>query len=116
MAKNPIPKKVAGMKIPRSVRRSKTLRSLLSNKMGREIVASAITAGAGAAAAALVRRRDDLGLKGEKRSPLGVVREAIGDGADAIMGVVADAARAVGPDRGTVRGTGRGRPADDPRH
>ncbi len=95
---NIIPKKVAGLKVPKSLRNSKTLRSLLENPMGREIVANALPAGAGAAAAALIRNRDEIehaatsGVQKGART-LGVVSDAIHEGTSAIMGVVTDAAR-----------------------
>jgi hypothetical protein len=110
MAKNPIPKKVAGLKIPKTVRKSKTLRSLLSSHVGRELVASALTAGAGAAAAALAQPRESLGEPGRKRSAVGLVSDAIADGAQAMMGVVSGAARqATAPAKGKRRD-------GDPRH
>jgi hypothetical protein len=96
---NPIPKKVAGVKIPKALRKSKMLRSLLNSPMGREIVANALTAGAGAAAAVLVRERGEVAdatregaRKGAKS--VSVINEAVHDAANAVMHVVTDAARA----------------------
>jgi hypothetical protein len=37
-----IPKKVAGYKVPKSVRKSRLLRAMLSNPMGRDILAKAL--------------------------------------------------------------------------
>ena len=101
--KNVIPKKVAGYRIPKSLRKSRLLNHLLKSKVGREILANSLTAGATAAAAALVSYREDIGpstVKGAKRGrrALAVLSEAIQDGTDAIMGVVADAARSVTED------------------
>lgn len=98
--KNLIPKKIAGLKVPKTLRKSKTLRSLLGSATGREILANALTAGAGAAAAALLRHREEVGqaaAQGARRGgrTLSVVNDAIHDGTTAIMGVVTDAARSV---------------------
>src|SRR3954447_12200800 len=52
-----IPKKVAGVKIPKAVREPGTLSNLFNSALGREIIADALIAAAGAAAAALTRSR-----------------------------------------------------------
>lgn len=52
-----IPKKVAGVKVPKAVRESGTLSALFNSSLGREILADALIAAAGAAAAALTRSR-----------------------------------------------------------
>ena len=97
-----IPKKVAGFKVPKGVRKSRLLRSMLDNPLGREIVANALTAGAAAAAAALVRERREIAgatADGARRGvrTLSVVRDAMDSAADAVLDVVADAARSMGP-------------------
>lgn len=103
--KNAIPKKVAGYRIPKSLRKSRLLKHLLKSKVGREILANALTAGATAAAAALVSYREDIanstvtGAKRGKRA-LAALSEAIHEGTNAMMGVVADAARSVTDDGG----------------
>ena len=70
--------------------------------MGRDIIANAITAGAGAAAAVLVEEREaiaDTGAKavkkGAKKSKraAGIVTEMVQGAGSAVMGVVADAAK-----------------------
>jgi hypothetical protein len=95
-----IPKKIAGLKVPKKLRKSKMLRGLLSSAGGREILASALTAGAAAAAAALSRNRDDVQAgRGSKKGGGGLVSGALHDGAGAIMQVVASAARSVLPDQ-----------------
>lgn len=93
--KNAIPKKVAGFKIPRSVRKSAALRALLASDIGRDVLANAITAGAGAAAAVLVRDREeiaDAGKKGARKGAraLSIATEALESGASAAMDSVKD--------------------------
>lgn len=56
MAKNRIPKKIAGVKIPKILRKNVLMKSLLGSATGREIVADALIAAAGAAASALVAK------------------------------------------------------------
>lgn len=95
--KNSIPKKVAGVKVPKTLRKSRLLRSMLGSKIGRDILASAITAGATAAAAVLVREREEIASSGKKGAKRGahaieVGTEAIQSAAHAAMGVVTDAA------------------------
>lgn len=106
--KTKIPKKVAGIRIPKAIRRSTLLRSLLNSPMGRNIVADALVAGAAAAAAALVRDRDDVARQG--RRTVTVVGEAIQDAADAVMDVVSNAAASLAPDAPKKR---KGRRAPD---
>lgn len=108
--KNPIPKKIAGLKVPKTLRKSKTLHSLLQSPMGREIVANALTAGAGAAAAVLLRNRDEIehaaaggARKGARAHS--VASDAMQEGASAIIGVVTEAARSSLPK--DVRKSGR---------
>jgi hypothetical protein len=55
--KTGVPKKLAGVKVPKAVRESKSLSTLLTSNLGREILADALIAAAGAAAAALTRTR-----------------------------------------------------------
>ncbi|MGK6316081.1 hypothetical protein [Neorhizobium sp. DT-125] len=93
--KNAVPKKVAGFKIPKSVRKSAALRALLGSDIGRDVLANAITAGAGAAAAVLVRDREeiaDAGKKGARKGAyaLSVATEALESAASAVMGSVKD--------------------------
>ena len=57
--KNAIPKKIAGYKVPKSLRKSRLLKHLLRSPLGREILANALTAGAGAAAAAMFGMREE---------------------------------------------------------
>jgi hypothetical protein len=55
--KSGVPKKVAGIKVPKAVRESKSLSTLFMSSLGREILADALIAAAGAAAAALTQTR-----------------------------------------------------------
>src|SRR3712207_7570542 len=52
-----LPKSVAGVKVPKAVRKSSTLATLFNSELGREILADALIAAAGAAAAVLTRTR-----------------------------------------------------------
>ena len=107
-----IPKTVAGFKVPKQIRKSSVVRSLLSSRTGREIAGRALIAGAGAAAAALVAERSDIadaskaaGRKG-KRS-LARVGEAAESGVGAAYDVVAEAARSFLPSRDDPGPAGR---------
>lgn len=93
--KNRIPKKIAGVKVPKPLRKSKMLRSMMASDLGRDVLAKALTAGAGAAAAVLADHRDDVGettrtatKKGTKA--LGLTGEAVQSGFSAAMDVVKD--------------------------
>lgn len=94
-----VPKKIAGLKVPKKLRKSKVLRGLLDSDTGRAILASALTAGAGAVAAALTQDRE-AGTAGKAaKGNLGLLSGALHDGAGAIMQVVAGAARAALTDK-----------------
>lgn len=92
-----LPKKVAGYKLPKSIRKSTLLRALLNNPVGRDVLANALTAGAGAAAAVLVGNREEIagaGKKGAKTSvrAASLAAEAAQSAANAMIDVVRDAA------------------------
>ena len=120
--KTGIPKKVAGIKVPKALRRSKMLRHLLASPVGRKILADALIAGAGAAATTLVAERkyvaDAAGetagaAKGAARGgarAVSLIGEAIENAADAVFQVVADAARSLAPDD---KHGARGRDSED---
>jgi hypothetical protein len=98
-----LPKTVAGLKVPKSLRKSRLLRSLLASPLGRKVVADALIAGAGAAATVLMRERQEVAhateagvRKGGKG--LALVTEAIESAAEAMMDVVTDAARSMLPE------------------
>ena len=101
-----LPKKVAGYRVPKSVRKSKLLRTLLNNPLGRDVLANALTAGAGAAAAVLVQNREDVvqtGKKGAKKAgkksvqAAALAAEAAQSAANAMIDVVRDAATTIFP-------------------
>ena len=101
--KSIIPKKVAGFKVPKRLRKSRLLGSLVASPLGRDILASALTAGAGAAAAVLVDHRDDVGdatTKGARRGArtLGLLSDAVSHGTSAALGVITDAAQSFAED------------------
>jgi hypothetical protein len=98
-----LPKKVAGFKVPKRLRKSRLLRSLLANPLGRQVVADALVAGAGAGAAVLVRERREVGDAAEKGARKGarglaLATEAVESAAGAMMDVVSDAARSMLPE------------------
>jgi hypothetical protein len=52
-----LPKTIAGVKVPKAVRTSSLLDELLNSQLGREILAEAVVAAAGATASVLMRKR-----------------------------------------------------------
>ena len=99
-----VPKRIAGFKVPKQIRKSQLLRGLLASKAGREIAGRALLAGASAAAAALVAERcvvadvtTKAGRKGARS--LGLLSDAAESAIDAAVGVVTDAARAMLPEK-----------------
>ncbi|HEX2555534.1 MAG TPA: hypothetical protein VHL98_17690 [Microvirga sp.] len=97
-------KSVAGVKLPKAMRKSSVLGSLFTSELGREILADALLAAAGAAAAALTRTRParaagaaiaDAGS--DAAASAGTAATATGDlvqtAAGAVAGVVTEAAR-----------------------
>ncbi len=97
MAKNRIPKKVAGYKVPKTIRKSSVIRSLLASHIGRDVLAKALTAGAGAAAAILIEEREEIAdttKKGARKGAraMGLAGDAIRGAAQAATEVVRDAA------------------------
>jgi hypothetical protein len=96
-----VPKKVAGVKVPKQVRESKSLATLLTSGLGREILADALIAAAGAAAAALTRTRAAKDA-GEAVAQAGTqaasaAGDAVQTAAGAVANVVSEAARSVLP-------------------
>jgi hypothetical protein len=100
-AEGSLPKKVAGVKVPKAVRKSGSLASLFNSELGREILADALIAAAGAAAAALTRTRTakDAGKaladKGSQAASTGA--DLTGTAAGAVASVVGEAARTIIP-------------------
>jgi hypothetical protein len=59
-----LPKKIAGVKLPKFLRKSDLLNALLASATGRELMAKAVTAAAAAAAAVLVEHRGEVAAAG----------------------------------------------------
>ena len=100
--KNAIPKKVAGFKVPKSIRKSSFLKSMLASKTGRDILGKALLAAAVAAAAVLTEEREDIAKAGKKGArkgarAVGIAGEALQSAANAAMDVVADQTRSIFP-------------------
>jgi hypothetical protein len=88
-----VPKKVAGVKIPKAVRKAGPLASLFNSSLGREILADALIAAAGAAAAALTRTRT-AEKAGQAAAAAGTeATEGVQTAAGAVANVVTEAAR-----------------------
>jgi hypothetical protein len=103
VAKKKIPKKIAGVKIPKVLRKNSLLKSLIGTSAGRQIAADALVAAAGAAAAALVASQAASGSKGSGRKSsiveasedgLEIVQRALKEAANAMTKVISDAAQA----------------------
>jgi hypothetical protein len=85
-------KKGSAAKLPKVVRKSGFM-DLINSDLGREILADAITAAAGAAVAALSKKRTDK-KAGTAAADTGLVTEALSHtAAGAVAGVVTEAAR-----------------------
>lgn len=102
MAKHRIPKRVVGYKVPKTIRKSKILAALIRSDIGRGILANALTAGAGAAAAVLLGEREqiaDTAQKGARKSAraAAVASEAIGNAVHAAIEVIQESAHAALP-------------------
>jgi hypothetical protein len=100
-----LPKTIAGVKVPKAIRTSGLLDELLNSPLGREILAEAIVAAAGAVASVLMKKRpsaDQVAQAGEAIVDTGA--EAVSATKDlaqtavgAVTEVVADAARHILP-------------------
>jgi len=124
-----LPKRIAGFKVPKRVRKSKMVNGLLGNEFGRQIVADAIVAGAGAAAVVLVRERDEVAdatVTGAKKGAhaFGLLAEAVESGVDAAIASVTDSVRRSLPEdkpkrrghRGKAAGRGKAAAEAETRH
>lgn len=105
MAKNRIPKKVVGFKIPKMIRKNAVLQALIASPTGRQILGNALMAGATAAAAVLTASHTeeiaDAGkgaVKGGKKAG-NLATRAVKDAAGAMVGVISEAASSVLPDK-----------------
>ena len=115
--KSAIPKQVAGFKIPKSIRKSTFLKSMLKSKTGRDILGKALLAAAGAAAAVLAEERKEVaetGKKGARKGgrALGIAGDAIQSAAHAAMDVVSEQTRNIIPT--SKKKGGSDRPFADP--
>jgi hypothetical protein len=104
LAKTRIPKKIAGLKIPKVVRKNAVLKALLASPTGRKILGEALVAGAAAAAAVLASTNadqiSDAGKGAAKRGKKAgnITARVIKDATGAMVGVISDAASAVLPE------------------
>jgi hypothetical protein len=96
-----MPKMVAGVKMPKAVRQSSSLGTLIHSPLGREILADALIAAATAAAAALTRTRtakvagQAVADAGSEAASTG--KDAVQTAAGAVAGGVTEAARSFLP-------------------
>ena len=100
-----LPKTIAGVKVPKAVRTSGLLDELLNSPLGREILAEAIVAAAGAVASVLMKKRpsaDQVAQAGEAIVATGAeaasaTKDLAQTAVGAVTEVVADAARHILP-------------------
>ena len=102
--KTKIPKKIAGFKVPKGIRKSPVLAGLMRSKIGRELLAKALTAGAAATAAVLIEEREPVADAAKKGAASGgkavrLAGQALESGASAAVEVLRDAASAALPKR-----------------
>ncbi|RCS24754.1 hypothetical protein DUT91_04620 [Phyllobacterium salinisoli] len=98
-----VPKRVGGVKVPKTLRRSRMLRALLGTPLGRNVLANALTAAAAAAAAVLVEERHEIaqtGKKGLKKSgrTMAIAGDAVQSATNAAMEVLAETAQSLLPE------------------
>jgi hypothetical protein len=104
-SKTKIPKTIAGVKVPKALRKSAWLDPLLADPQTREILADVLLAAAGAFAATLVKERPSMRQVAETgEAALGAsaeagsaARELVQEAAGAAIGVITDAAKAILP-------------------
>lgn len=105
MAKVKIPKRIAGFKVPKAVRKSPLLKGLLGSALGRQILADALVAAAAAGAGALVADREEVnGATRKGVRGVALLGEAAERAAEAAIGVVTDTARSMLADAGKGKG------------
>jgi hypothetical protein len=116
-----LPKKIAGVKLPKAIK-SNSLLTLFNSDLGREIMADALIAAAGAAAAALTRTRT-VKAAGNAAAEAGTnaasaTSDAVQTAAGAVAGVVTEAARSFLPSSlvGENRNESEGDEGDKPRY
>jgi hypothetical protein len=107
LAKNRIPRKIAGYKVPKAIRTSPMLKVLLGSAAGRRILSDAVMAGAAAAAAILVQSNQGEVARAGKQVAKGgkkagnIATRAVKGAAGAMVNVIGEAAHAVSPDGGS---------------
>lgn len=96
-----LPKKVLGVKIPKTLRNLDWLQSFLESDIGRRVVAEAIVAAAAAASAALIGTQTEAGAKaGEAVKATGskgkrLVKDVLSSAAGAATEVIGSAAKSM---------------------
>jgi len=90
--KTKVPKKVAGVKVPKSVRKATIIDTVLNHPIGRAVLADALVAAAAAASAALVKHFPD---KRDVERAGDTVQEAGSVGASMVKNVVTGAVGAI---------------------
>ena len=111
-----LPKTIAGVRVPKILRQSGTIDTLLNTEIGRKVLADAIMAAAGAAAAALVQNRPSgaqVARAGEAVADAGteaasVTKDLVQGAVGVVAGAVTEAAQHVLP----ASLTGGDRPED----
>jgi len=104
-SKTKVPKMIAGVKVPKTLRQSGWLDPLLANPQTREILADVLIAAAGAAAAALVKERPSMRQVADTGAATvgagieagSAARDLVQEAASAAAGVIRDAAKAILP-------------------
>jgi replicative DNA helicase len=104
-SKGKTPKTVAGVKVPKALRKSGWLDPLLADPQTREILADVLIAAAGAAAAALVKERPSLRQVADTGTAVAeagaeagtAARALVQDTARAAAGVISEAAKTILP-------------------
>jgi hypothetical protein len=115
--KNRIPRKIAGVKIPKMLRNNSLIKGLLGSPTGRQVIAEALQAAAAAAAAALVATRAAGGAKTgtavARASEDGakVAKRALKSAAGALTDVLSNAAKSALGDQAATRTRHPQRPA-----
>lgn len=90
-----LPKRVAGLKVPKALRSPAALETLVSSQAGRQLLADALMAAAAAAAAELTKERSagTIGSAGFKRR--GGSMAPVAGVAEAVAGLITDAAQSM---------------------
>lgn len=90
MAKVKVPKKVGGFKVPKAIRKSRTVKTMLASPFGRELLTGALVAGATAVASSLTRDRASVGRLGAKAAA--ATKDGVSEAAESIAAVVNEVA------------------------